>query len=216
MFSRHHSVTTVVVPRSLGRPLLLFRFQPDKLNADQDLGDLTLGCGRKADAFKLWLMWKALGDAGFAARVDHACDLIAHMARALRDARDARGRACAVVVPGFEAPAFANLCFYVVPPSMRDELRAAGVLGGGDGGGGAAAVGGLEAASPDQLARLGAHAPRLKDRMQRAGGPLVGYMNCAPRFPNCWRMVIAGDRSMLTTAGIDAIVENMLVLSADC
>ena len=36
-----------------------YLFQPDKLNADQDLGKQTVSCGRKSDSFKLWLAWKA-------------------------------------------------------------------------------------------------------------------------------------------------------------
>lgn len=36
-----------------------------------DLGKLSLQCGRRPDAIKLWLLWKHLGDEGFAARIDH-------------------------------------------------------------------------------------------------------------------------------------------------
>ena len=35
-----------------------YLFQPDKLNAEYDLGDKTIQCGRRPDAFKLWLAWK--------------------------------------------------------------------------------------------------------------------------------------------------------------
>lgn len=35
-----------------------YLFQPDKLNMEYDLGDKTIQCGRRADAFKLWLTWK--------------------------------------------------------------------------------------------------------------------------------------------------------------
>lgn len=35
-----------------------YLFQPDKLNREYDLGDKTIQCGRRADAFKLWLAWK--------------------------------------------------------------------------------------------------------------------------------------------------------------
>lgn len=28
------------------------------MHARQDLGDKTIQCGRRADAFKLWLTWK--------------------------------------------------------------------------------------------------------------------------------------------------------------
>jgi glutamate decarboxylase len=35
-----------------------------------DLGDLSLQCGRRVDAFKLWLSWRALGDEGHGRRID--------------------------------------------------------------------------------------------------------------------------------------------------
>lgn len=35
-----------------------YLFQPDKLNAEYDLGDKTIQCGRRPDAYKLWLAWK--------------------------------------------------------------------------------------------------------------------------------------------------------------
>lgn len=37
-----------------------------------DTGDKSMQCGRKVDAFKLWLLWKARGDDGLAALVDNA------------------------------------------------------------------------------------------------------------------------------------------------
>ena len=48
-----------------------YLFQPDKLNAEYDLGDKTIQCGRRADAFKLWLAWKV----GAAASRDSATAL---------------------------------------------------------------------------------------------------------------------------------------------
>ncbi len=35
-------------------------------------GDKTIQCGRKADAIKWWLMWKARGDAGMTYIVENA------------------------------------------------------------------------------------------------------------------------------------------------
>ena len=48
-----------------------YLFQPDKLNAEYDLGDKTIQCGRRADAFKLWLAWKV----GAAASRNSRCPL---------------------------------------------------------------------------------------------------------------------------------------------
>ncbi len=48
-------------------------FQQDKFyDVSYDTGDKSLQCGRKVDVFKLWLMWKARGDAGFKTRVENA------------------------------------------------------------------------------------------------------------------------------------------------
>ena len=37
-------------------------------------GDKTVQCGRKVDCFKLWFLWKALGDRGFEEITDRAFD----------------------------------------------------------------------------------------------------------------------------------------------
>ncbi|KAJ3102882.1 hypothetical protein HDU96_009469 [Phlyctochytrium bullatum] len=47
-----------------------------------DLGDAALGCGRRADALKLFLSWSHHGTRGFAARVDlafHHCRVLEHL-----------------------------------------------------------------------------------------------------------------------------------------
>jgi len=87
-----------------------YLFQPDKPYAELDTGDRTFQCARRNDVLKLWLTWKARGDAGFAARVERAVDLAAH-------ARDhiARHDAFAPVVAGD----FTNVCFIWVPPPLR-------------------------------------------------------------------------------------------------
>ena len=43
-----------------------YLFQPDKhYDVTYDTGDKTIQCGRRPDAFKLWLAWKAKGEVGF-------------------------------------------------------------------------------------------------------------------------------------------------------
>ena len=52
-----------------------YLFQQDKFyDVSWDTGDKSVQCGRKVDAFKLWLLWKARGDQGLAALVDNAYD----------------------------------------------------------------------------------------------------------------------------------------------
>ena len=54
-------------------------------------------CGRKPDALKTWLTFKALGDTGLAARVDRCFDLAAHLAERVLVGRRLRPRGAAVV-----------------------------------------------------------------------------------------------------------------------
>ncbi len=82
-----------------------------------DLGDLSLQCGRRVDAFKLWFSWMALGDMGYARRVDRLFDL-AHTFQGMLDER-----------PGFHIirePEGTNVCFRYLPSadrSLAEEAR---------------------------------------------------------------------------------------------
>lgn len=87
-----------------------YLFQADKNNAALDAGDRTFQCGRRVDVLKLWLAWQAAGDAGFAARVDHAVALADHA----RDRVEESDR-FELMAPG----EFTNVCFVWVPPSLR-------------------------------------------------------------------------------------------------
>ena len=40
-------------------------------NAQYNLGERSIQCGRRADALKVWLSWKAIGNQGFANKIDH-------------------------------------------------------------------------------------------------------------------------------------------------
>lgn len=93
----------------------------DTEEAGRDRGDMTLQCGRRVDALKLWLAWQAIGDDGFRARVDHAFALVA----AARERVSAR--------PDFELvrePMGCNLLFRWLPaadapPEAVDALNVA-------------------------------------------------------------------------------------------
>ena len=52
-----------------------YLFQPDKLNVEYDLGDKTIQCGRRADAFKLWLTWKVRSDITVLAAFSWTCSV---------------------------------------------------------------------------------------------------------------------------------------------
>ena len=51
-----HFCALVVIARFAGMCTSLI--SADAVHARQDLGDKTIQCGRRADAFKLWLTWK--------------------------------------------------------------------------------------------------------------------------------------------------------------
>jgi len=162
-----------------------YLFQPDKLHGERDLGDRSLQCGRRADGFKLWLAWKALGDAGFEARVDRCFELAAHAAGAVRRS----GGALVLVAP----PACTNVCFWVVPPALRPFDP--------------------DTATPEALEALGRVAPAVKRRMQAAGDALVGYQPLGPRKPNFFRLVFADGRG-LSEATLDALLGRMVACAA--
>ena len=137
-----------------------YLFQKDKLHGELDSGDKTFLCGRRADVVKLWLMWKARGDAGLAARVDRVFALGESLRARLRERE-----AFVMAAP----PSFTHACFWWVPPELRPFRF-------GD-------------ASPAQLARLHGVAPVIKDRMQREGTLMVGYQPLGDR-PNFFRMLL--------------------------
>ena len=63
-----------------------YLFQQD--DADLNLGTQSMQCGRRNDALKVWAAWQALGDEGWAARIDrqmalarHACELVSRSPR---------------------------------------------------------------------------------------------------------------------------------------
>jgi glutamate/tyrosine decarboxylase-like PLP-dependent enzyme len=124
-----------------------YLFQTDKQFGEWDSGDRTYQCGRRVDAVKLWLTWKARGDAGFAARIDHAVAM-ADFSRMVISASD--GAFVPLVDTGFT-----NVVFLWVPPDLRPLVP-----------------GDLTDDVRDRLHRL---APRIKARMQAEGSALVGY-----------------------------------------
>jgi len=159
-----------------------YLFQPDKLNAEYDSGDRTFQCARRVDVLKLWLAWKHHGDAGFAARIDHAVAMADH-ARARIAASDG---AFAVVVAGD----FTNVVFAWLPSHLRPlALDPASI-----------------AALPEEVAaELHALAPRIKGEMQRRGTAMVGYQPVAGL--NTFRLLFMNPA--VTEADVDALLDRI-------
>lgn len=137
-----------------------YLFQNDKNDADMDLGDLTLQCGRRSDGVKLWLTWKARGEAWFEDRLDHAVSQAEALEAKVRD----DPRFC-LAVPR----SFANVGFWWVPPDLRPLDP--------------------KAMSEEVKARLHKLAPAIKDAMQREGSAMLGYQPLGGR-PNFFRLLI--------------------------
>jgi len=91
-----------------------YLFQQDKFyDVSFDTGDKSIQCGRKVDAFKLWLMWKAHGEAELGRMVDSAFSAARYCGEEV------------VRRPGFRAvlaaPQCANVGFWYVPESLRGQ-----------------------------------------------------------------------------------------------
>ncbi|CAG9465452.1 unnamed protein product [Pedinophyceae sp. YPF-701] len=165
-----------------------YLFQHDKLHAAEDLGDKTIQCGRRADAFKLWLAWKAIGDAGWEQRVDRGFALAEYLERRVRREERETGR-FVLAVPRSGA----NVCFWYVPPGLRPfDVRSAGA---------------------EARARLAGVAPALKRRMQEGGDALVGYQPLG-ELPAFFRMVFASGWNV-DESDLDALLERMDAIGRD-
>ena len=149
-----------------------YLFQPDKNNAGADLGDRSIQCGRKADALKIWLSWKARGDDGFGALVDRAFGLAKTVEGFVREKQETDGS----FVLAAHAQC-ANVGFWYVPPRLRPFDP--------------------KTATPTQFAEIGFVAPKLKDRMQRAGDAMIGFQPIdSMNKPNFFRLVLPNPRHL--------------------
>ncbi|KAL3133229.1 hypothetical protein ABBQ38_007116 [Trebouxia sp. C0009 RCD-2024] len=153
-----------------------YLFQPDKLNREYDLGDKTIQCGRRADAFKLWLAWKAYGDKGYEARVTHSANLAIHFEQRIK----ASDGAYVLSHPR----SFVNVCFWWVPPPLRPFQPAT--------------------ASQQDLATLDKVAPKIKDAMQQAGDAMIGFQRLQG-LPNFFRIVFPSAWTV-SAADLDALL----------
>ncbi|XP_078520065.1 acidic amino acid decarboxylase GADL1 [Lissotriton helveticus] len=88
-----------------------YLFQKDKFyDVKYDTGDKSVQCSRRADAFKFWLTWKAIGTAGLEERVNRALALSRYLVGEIKKRE------------GFQLlmePEYSNICFWYIPPSLR-------------------------------------------------------------------------------------------------
>jgi len=62
-----------------------YLYHADNEAPDLDTGEMSIQCGRRVDALKVWLAWKARGDAGMAEIVDRKFELASKMRRMVRE-----------------------------------------------------------------------------------------------------------------------------------
>ncbi len=82
----------------------------DTDEGNRDRGDMTLQCGRRVDALKLWLAWQAQGDEGYRARVERAFENVGHARRMVLE-RDS--------LELIREPKGCNLLFRWIPAEWR-------------------------------------------------------------------------------------------------
>ncbi|KAK2738942.1 hypothetical protein FQN57_006736 [Myotisia sp. PD_48] len=73
-----------------------------------DLADLTLQCGRRGDALKLFLSWNYYGSEGYEQQIDGAVDIAAHLAQTIDRSPD-------LILLSENAPPCLQVCFYYAP-----------------------------------------------------------------------------------------------------
>ena len=159
-----------------------YLFQPDKLNAEYDSGDRTFQCARRIDVLKLWLSWHHHGDAGFAARIDHAVDMANHT-RARIAASDG---AFATLVSGD----FTNVVFAWVPEEDRPLTLTPNPTAD---------------LAPEVFERLNELPPQVKARMQSEGTAMVGFQPIAGL--NTFRMLFMNPA--VSTTDVDVMLDRI-------
>ncbi|XP_015181211.1 PREDICTED: acidic amino acid decarboxylase GADL1 [Polistes dominula] len=91
-----------------------YLFQQDKFyDVSYDTGDKSVQCGRKVDAMKFWLMWKAYGSIGLDISVQIAMSAAEYFKDRIKFIDGFR-----LVLPDFECN---TICFWYIPSSMRGQ-----------------------------------------------------------------------------------------------
>jgi glutamate/tyrosine decarboxylase-like PLP-dependent enzyme len=177
------------------------------MHASWDLGDKTLQCGRRADAFKLWLSWRYHGRRGLGARVDAAFDRASDMVAAVKR----RPSSFELVAD----PMFTNVCFWFVPPTLRDrwaqmlepdDAQYAGAAG--------TRPTPLQSLDPELFKALDEATSEIYARMQQRGTMLVNF-NPLPDhgLPRFFRIVFNSPR--VATTDVEFVLDEIERLGAD-
>ncbi|XP_055541716.1 acidic amino acid decarboxylase GADL1 isoform X2 [Wyeomyia smithii] len=140
-----------------------YLFQQDKFyDISYDTGDKSVQCGRKVDAFKVWLMFKARGTAGLAELVDNAFECANYFEEEVRTRSGFR-----LVM---EKSQYTNISFWYIPSKLRvDESLE-------------------DTAWWAQIYKITA---LIKEKMVKRGSVLIGYVPIPNKnIGNFFRMVV--------------------------
>lgn len=151
-----------------------------------DIGLKTLQCGRRADALKLWLMWKHYGRAGFARFIDYQFSLVLYFHEQVL-------RRPYFVPVSTSPPECLNVCFWYVPPPARASLAAADKQ--------------LPDRLPDGLFDAIADSTKHIQKSLRARGAALTDISPLPGLPHFLRFVL--NNSKTTTADIDRLLDEI-------
>ncbi|XP_055550002.1 cysteine sulfinic acid decarboxylase [Wyeomyia smithii] len=160
-----------------------YLFQKDKFyDTRYDIGDKHIQCGRRADVLKFWFMWRAKGTSGLEQHIDKLFENAEYFTNSIKSRT------------GFEMvvenPECTNVCFWYVPPSLRNLSRD----------------------SPEFSERLHKVAPKVKERMMREGSMMITYQPIHDK-PNFFRLVL--QNSSLDRSDMNYIIDKIEQLAND-
>ncbi|KAI4498842.1 hypothetical protein M0802_006017 [Mischocyttarus mexicanus] len=93
-----------------------YLFQQDKFyDVAYDTGDKSVQCGRKVDAMKFWLIWKARGLNNLSTSIERAMSAAEYFKDRINFLDGFR-----LVLPTYECT---NICFWYIPTSMRGQTE---------------------------------------------------------------------------------------------
>ncbi|KAJ1663261.1 Glutamate decarboxylase 2 [Coemansia sp. RSA 1813] len=93
----------------------------DRVGGSWDVGDATMGCGRRPDAIKLWITWRYYGTRYFSSRVNRARSAALAFTQLLRTKNESASHGLWLLVA---APESTCVCFWFVPRSLCNTTSA--------------------------------------------------------------------------------------------
>lgn len=115
-------------------------------------------CGRRADVFKFWYMWRAKGSNGLEQHVNQVFESAEYFTSIIKN------RAGFELV--LENPECTNICFFYVPPSLKNAQR-----------------------DQEFKSKLHKVAPKIKEKMMKEGSMMITYQPLREK-PNFFRLVL--------------------------